>query len=254
MAINSRNIPLNSVFNVRDVGGLKTTSANTLNRKKLIRGAAPDRISQADFSTLTDTHDVETFLDLRFPFNFEAASNSVIATSGYSRINVSVMNYGDGAGLVTSLENDIPYNHVNAAMSLLERPDRVSQVMELVGEPKTNGLYMHCATGKDRTGLLVGMILSTLGVDAEDVAADYHDSDEQIEEMFEAIVGESERLGKFITTVSEKTLTSVKYSPKQHMIKMLDAIDERFGSSRQYLLDLPNGSEIVENLEQKFLG
>lgn len=32
---------------------------------------------------------------------------------------------------------------------------------------------MHCAAGKDRTGLPVGLLLSSVGVDYADIAADY---------------------------------------------------------------------------------
>ncbi len=38
------------------------------------------------------------------------------------------------------------------------------------------------------------------------------------------------------------------------MLDILKTIDEKYGSPRQYLLDLPDGALVVENLERKLLG
>lgn len=43
---------------------------------------------------------------------------------------------------------------------------------------------MHCAAGKDRTGVLVALVLDAIGVERSAVLADYALSAEQIEALF----------------------------------------------------------------------
>ena len=42
-----------------------------------------------------------------------------------------------------------------------------------MADPDGCPLVFHCAAGKDRTGVLAALVLSTLGVPDPDVAADY---------------------------------------------------------------------------------
>jgi hypothetical protein len=62
MAAGSRDISLASVLNVRDLGGLTTSAGHRIRNRRLLRGAAPDRISSADLSLLTLQIGLSAFL------------------------------------------------------------------------------------------------------------------------------------------------------------------------------------------------
>ena len=54
----------------------------------------------------------------------------------------------------------------------------------LLGGPDPGPALVHCAAGKDRTGVLVALVLDAVGVTRQAVLADYALSAEQIEAMF----------------------------------------------------------------------
>ena len=88
MIADSRDIPLASVLNVRDVGGIKTSTGQTVKTGRLIRGGRPDDITSEDLDLLANKSGVTTFLDLRGPHQFERAGNSEIVRRGLTRVNV----------------------------------------------------------------------------------------------------------------------------------------------------------------------
>src|SRR5439155_3388377 len=51
--------------------------------------------------------------------------------------------------------------------------ERFAGAVRLLSRPAALPAVVFCSAGKDRTGLLCALILSALGVDDEDVAADY---------------------------------------------------------------------------------
>jgi hypothetical protein len=53
----------------------------------------------------------------------------------------------------------------------------------------------HCHTGKDRTGLVAAVILTLLGVDEEDVIADYMMSTPYVEPMLEYLAAKGQPVG-----------------------------------------------------------
>ena len=72
---------------------------------------------------------------------------------------------------------------------LRDVPDRLAQIVELVAESE-GPLLIHCAAGKDRTGVSVALLLRLLGVEREVVTADYlttRDHEMQIRRRLEIV-------------------------------------------------------------------
>ncbi len=53
------------------------------------------------------------------------------------------------------------------------RPDLFAAALGSMAEADPGAVLVHCAAGKDRTGLVVALALSVAGADPETVAADY---------------------------------------------------------------------------------
>ena len=52
-------------------------------------------------------------------------------------------------------------------------PDHIAKAISFVADPANHPIVVHCLAGKDRTGVVVALILSLLGVDDDTVAEDY---------------------------------------------------------------------------------
>ena len=64
---------------------------------------------------------------------------------------------------------------------LATRPDSVVAAVRHVLDPASHPVLFHCAAGKDRTGVVAALVLSVLGVDDDEIVADYLLSDEAVE-------------------------------------------------------------------------
>lgn len=55
-------------------------------------------------------------------------------------------------------------------------PQRCADVLETIAQAEPGGVIVHCAQGKDRTGLIVALLCILAGVDPAAISADHHRS------------------------------------------------------------------------------
>jgi protein-tyrosine phosphatase len=112
---------------------------------------------------------------------------------------------------------------------LLERPDSVIDALRLVAH--TDGAaIVHCAAGKDRTGVVVAIALAEIGVSREAIVEDYTMSAERIEAIFT-------RLRASHTYADDLDGQSIdKHRPRDTTMELLlDAIQETHGGIPAWL-------------------
>ncbi|CAG8545237.1 4877_t:CDS:2 [Scutellospora calospora] len=56
-------------------------------------------------------------------------------------------------------------------------------------------ILIHCQHGKDRTGLIVALVLSICGVDVETIAQDYASSQKGLASIYSSIVDDLKKIG-----------------------------------------------------------
>ena len=61
---------------------------------------------------------------------------------------------------------------------MMRRGEQISQALRLAAAPGSLPLLLHCTHGKDRTGVVVALLLHICGASRDDIAADYAASDE----------------------------------------------------------------------------
>ena len=67
---------------------------------------------------------------------------------------------------------------------LSDRGENVVAAVRLLADPDAGPALVHCAAGKDRTGVFVALVLDAIGVERDAVVADYALSAEQVEALF----------------------------------------------------------------------
>jgi protein-tyrosine phosphatase len=100
-----------------------------------------------------------------------------------------------------------------------------------VARAPEGGVLIHCAAGKDRTGLVSAMLLGTVGVPAATIADDYALTAELLRsrdlEWLENGPGER----------AEREAMLARFTPTaQVMLEVLDQLGERYGGVEPYLL------------------
>ena len=92
---------------------------------------------------------------------------------------------------------------------------------------------VHCTAGKDRTGVMVALLLDAVGVDRDVIVADYAGTEANL--AGEWIEGVKAFLGKMGVPLTEQILAIAGGSPASAMLETLDLLDADFGGGAGYL-------------------
>ena len=107
---------------------------------------------------------------------------------------------------------------------------KVVQALEIIAEPKNHPLVFNCAIGKDRTGILAAMLLSSLGVAEKDIIEDYSLSDQYMAELRRALESHSD------IPDDVKVLPDFFWRAEpESMALLLTALRKEYGSAIDYL-------------------
>lgn len=160
-----RNIYVDGVNNVRDLGGY-----GSIKQGLLYRGGAFEKynkntkkveinISKAGVSTLKEQLGIKTEVDLRR--NDEDHENCDLTKSTVSGLNYVAlpMQYG-GKNILTY---DDEYHN----------PNKIKSFFELLANEANYPIYFHCSQGKDRTGCLAYLLEALMGEEVNDLYLDY---------------------------------------------------------------------------------
>lgn len=104
-------------------------------------------------------------------------------------------------------------------------------------------VVVHCTAGKDRTGLVIALILLALGVDLAAVVADYAVTEENLAGAWvEGIVA---RIRAHGVEVTETMLEVLATSPDDVLYDTVDWIEEQYGSVGDYLAGIGIGPDEI---------
>jgi protein-tyrosine phosphatase len=166
--IAARTIDLRGTSNTRDIGGYATRDGHVTRFGRVLRSDALHALTGDDQAILA-AHDIGTTIDLRFTSE-TMRSPSVYQDSTVVRYLHLPLHepYGDANLHTITATLGRYYTHLVDTY-----PGAVLSVFEALTEPQALPAIVHCTVGKDRTGVIVGLLLSALGVDDETVIADY---------------------------------------------------------------------------------
>jgi len=193
-------IKLQGAVNARDVGGLPTADGGAIRPGALIRSASLGHLTESDVRHLVADLGVRRVVDLRTdvevhrdgPGALHAQPDVVVhhlslypdTADGVDRAELPPSPRADKADTPLPWQRErFATDHspvVAAYLRYLEqRPDSVLAALRAIAEP-TGATLVHCAAGKDRTGMVVALALTIAGVPREVIAADYAHTQSQI--------------------------------------------------------------------------
>lgn len=135
---------------------------------------------------------------------------------------------------------------VRAYMSYLRRrPDSIVAAVRGIAEAD-GAVLVHCAAGKDRTGVVVALALDAVGAEREWIVSDYLASAERIEAILERLLSSPTYRAEL-----------VGHDPQRHapvpgtLERVFELVDERFGGSAAWLTANGLGDDELERLRQR---
>lgn len=168
---------LPGTFNSRDVGGLRAGSGR-LRSGHLVRSDAPVRLGEAGRLALRSLG-IRRAIDLREPVERE------LDPPDLDGLDIEIHHQpilSDGFAVDPHSTLDEIYRDV-----LERRGVRIAAVVRLLARDDTPTLIF-CSAGKDRTGIVIAVLLSVLGVPDEDIVADYARTERSLDGAFRAAI------------------------------------------------------------------
>ncbi len=250
-------IELEGVVNIRDVGGLPAADGRRIRPGVLIRSANLSSITESDVARLVNELGVRRVLDLRTEVEVRNSEPGLLrGTEGVTFHRLSLYPE-DGAGETASPDPVAPWagerfpdgrdpQVVSYLRYLERRPDSIVAALHAIAEPD-GATVVHCAAGKDRTGMVIALALSVAGVPPEVIAADYAHTQSQIMAIIEQLAG---------IDLYEMDVTDPDRLPPAEaatMLGVLQAIEDDHGGVLSWLAGHGWTEQDTERLRAKLL-
>jgi len=238
-------------LNVRDLGGLPTEDGRRTRRGVIVRSDNVRNLSDDGWRALAD-HGVTRIVDLRWP---EELAEDQPRDVDIDVVHVSVLgtSWKEDPGYVARLDahldrvDDVVDHYVWSYVDFLERyRERFGRAFSAVADAD-GAVVVHCAGGKDRTGLVSALLLRLAGVSLEEIGRDYALSGPNLapalERWLAEVTDEGERGRR------EKLMTT----PAEAMVRVVAEVEDRYGSVEGYLRAAGVTAEQVDRVRKRLV-
>jgi protein-tyrosine phosphatase len=246
----ARHLNFESVTNFRDLGGYKARSGKKVAWRRIYRSGEFSKIIRSDFDRLTGEIGLASVIDLRSAFERERQGLGLLSGAGINYYNISFL--ADGGDNKANERRYKDFSNMGEFYVYLVGKRRFGQciveALEIIAEAKNHPLVFNCAIGKDRTGILAGVLLSALGVADADIIEDYTLSAPYMGEL----ISQKESLPEIDAAV--KALPGFFWEAvPESMAMLLAEIKRECGSTAGYLKENGAESSLVARLGKALL-
>jgi protein tyrosine/serine phosphatase len=223
-------------FNVRDLGGLPAADGRRIRWGALVRSDVLCRLTESGRAAFVE-HGVHTIVDLRFPDEVATDWHEYPFQDEVGKSRVAYSNVPFNFGRDAELDATVHASY-RAATSRIElnRLDidwnkaGIAAAVAAIADAPPGGVLVHCHAGKDRTGAVVMVLLSALGVSDEHIADDYAQTALTIEPLIAEWLD-----GMTQDPVERENLRALAMPAREAMLDTLDYMREQHGSAEAFL-------------------
>lgn len=225
-------IDLEGANNVRDLGGLR--AGDRLTRTGvLLRSDALNELTPSDVRHLVDERGLAHVVDLRSAHERIERGRGPLGDTPVRYTEVEVIGPDDLArradARAAAFAAGLPPERVlgDGYVELLELGGAAfTEAFRRILEPGGAPALVHCAIGKDRTGVLVALLLDVAGVDHDEIVADYARTGERMAPVIARWVDADTG-----TTINEQVAAFSAMAAPATMEQVLDVLHDRWGGA-----------------------
>lgn len=172
---------LEGVENFRDIGGYSTANGAVVRWGRLFRSGHLTNMSEFDCQQLAPLK-ISSIFDLRssgerdsFPTRWYGAERPQTFTLNLQEDDSNPVNDLFEQIMAGGISREEVISHMleDYAGMPFEYAPILRQLFERLSEPGPNAIVVHCTAGKDRTGCVVALVMSLLGVSRTKIMEDY---------------------------------------------------------------------------------
>ena len=222
--IDPREILLDGSVNFRDLGGLATANGEIVRRGLVFRSDALHALTAVDLDTLAGLH-IATLIDLRSEMEISRSGPSPLVAQGTTVLHCPIM-----SSETSTQDADLSQPmEIMYARFLKGGADAFDRIFDSLAADEHLPTVIHCAAGKDRTGITIALLLRVLGVPDDVIVLDYAITDRNMVRLIDRLTQ---------TTIDGKEVSypaHVMRAAPATMEAFLTSLDEVYGSAESYL-------------------
>jgi protein-tyrosine phosphatase len=224
------------MYNARDLGGLPLKDGQ-VRRGALVRSESLTRLGEGGVGALKEAG-VSRVVDLRR--QGESPDPHPYSDDPEVYVNLPVEDPAD-IKASTGPMVDLYLDMVDA------RPELFAEAVGAIADAPPGAVVVHCAGGKDRTGLVVAMALTLVGAEPEVVAADYALTEERIAPLMRTYLASIE------DDARREEVRVAQSTPASNILTVLQHLEEQRGGVEAYLRDGGLTEEQVRRLRERLV-
>jgi protein-tyrosine phosphatase len=237
-------VPMQTMYNVRDLGGYQTADGRMTAFRRFLRSDAPVRLNEADLEKLAG-FPVCTVIDLRSPNEIGSLPHRLRDQPGVNYFIIPLLGDDLDAGMaaVEAFEEGRTIGLADLYIHTMEHSkESIGQVFRRMAEAKPGAILFHCSHGKDRTGLIAALLLLLAKVSDADIVENYRISYELLKPWFDTFIHEvPEQFLPFFNTDPENMELTLRYFHSHYL------------SAEAYLASCGVSKGNIERLKQRLL-
>ena len=244
-------ISLDGACNVRDLGGLPTVDGRHTREGVLVRADNLQDLSSGDVDQLLASG-VGTVLDLRTAAEVEITGPGPLRGTAVRHLNLDLVPHGfDGREdlVERAVPDELAGEHAMDHYYIdyvKHAPRAVATALRTIADPNAGTVLVHCAAGKDRTGVVVAVALSLVGVRREAVVADYARSAERIEQIRDRLLATE----LYSADIARRPLDAM-VPHADNMERFLDRVDREYGGVHGLAMSIGVDEESIARLSRR---
>jgi len=159
--------------NVRDLGGLNTSTGYKTRWGAVVRSDHPAKLTADGWSALYE-HGVRTIISLRtHGLVEEDYLDTTPRLADITTLEVAIEDFTDAKFIKQWVDTDLWCTPLYYRDALKRWPERHVAAIRAIAQAQPGGVLFHCKRGHDRTGIITLLLLALAGVSPDDIAADY---------------------------------------------------------------------------------
>ena len=218
-------------LNFREVAGLPAGGGRRIAPGRLYRSDTLQFLTERDVRWLVDDVGLRTIIDLRLDYELEVEGFGLPGdtTPRHHHLPFRVDGTQGTQDATPILQADDPMvPHYLGYLRTM--PQSATGIVRVLGAAESVPAVIHCAAGKDRTGVAVAIVLSVAGVDPEDIAREYALSEPSIPRVMEQL-----RSMKSYGDSIDRLPPQAHLTDPGFMLRFLESMDALYGGVVAFL-------------------